>query len=51
LHEIQELASIMAAEELDHVKWVGQAIEYHDAVGLARESLFPEGIGPGAAKS
>jgi rubrerythrin len=49
LHEVQELASIMAAEEVEHVRWVRQALEYHAAAGLAREALFPEGIGPGLA--
>jgi rubrerythrin len=49
-HGVQELASIMAAEELEHVRWVLQALEYHAAEGPDREKLLAEGIGPGTAK-
>jgi rubrerythrin len=29
--EIRQIAAIMAAEELEHVQWVRQALEYHSA--------------------
>lgn len=49
-HEVQELASIMAAEEVEHVQWVRQALEYHAPEGLDWETLLAEGIGPGIAQ-
>jgi rubrerythrin len=49
-HEVQELASVMAAEELEHVGWVLKALEYHAAEGPDREELLAEGIGPGTAQ-
>ena len=49
-HEVQELASIMASEELEHVGWVRQALEYHAPEGLDWEKLLAEGIGPGTAQ-
>jgi rubrerythrin len=49
-HEVQELASIMAAEELEHVQWVRQALEHHAPEGLDWEKLLAEGIGPGTAQ-
>src|SRR5918912_1210428 len=30
---VRELASVMAAEETEHVKWVRQALEYHVTTG------------------
>lgn len=50
LHEVQELASIMAAEELEHVQWVRHALEYHAPAGLDWEKLLAEGIGPGTVQ-
>lgn len=45
---VKELASIMAAEEAEHVHWVAQALEYHP--GPADwEKLLDEGMGPGPA--
>lgn len=49
LHHVQELASVMAAEELEHVQWVRRALEYHAPERPDWETLLAEGIGPGAA--
>ena len=46
--KVRELASVMAAEEIEHVKWVRQALEYHVATGADWETLLAQGIGPGA---
>jgi rubrerythrin len=47
---VRELASIMAAEEMEHVHWVMQAMEYHpQAPGW--EKLLESGQGPGPALS
>jgi rubrerythrin len=44
---VRELASVMAAEETEHVKWVRQALEYHVASGATWEEMIEAGIGPG----
>jgi len=44
---VRELASVMAAEETEHVKWVRQALEYHVATGANWEDMIAAGIGPG----
>jgi rubrerythrin len=44
---VRELASVMAAEETDHVKWVRQALEYHVATGANWDEMISAGIGPG----
>lgn len=49
-HEIRELASIMAAEEVEHVQWVRKALKYHACEGPDWEKLLAEGIGPRAAQ-
>jgi len=46
-HSVQELASVMAAEETEHVKWVRDALEYHVASGADWEAMIAAGIGPG----
>jgi len=43
---VKELAAIMAAEELDHVAWVRQALEYHGE-SIDWDRLIREGLGPG----
>jgi len=48
---VRELASVMAAEETEHVKWVRKALEYHVATGANWEQLIDAGIGPGAVVS
>ena len=45
--EVRELASVMAAEETQHVKWVRQALEYHVTSGANWEEMIAAGIGPG----
>ncbi len=50
LHEVQELASVMAAEELEHVQWVRQALEYHAPERPDWEEILLEGIGRGPVK-
>lgn len=50
LHEVQELASVMAAEELEHVQWVRQALEHHAPERPDWEKFLPEDIGPGSAQ-
>jgi rubrerythrin len=37
---VRELASVMAAEETEHVKWVRKALEYHVATGASWEELI-----------
>lgn len=50
--DVRELASIMAAEEAEHVKWVRQALEYNVATGASDwETLLGEGTGPGTVTS
>lgn len=44
---VRELASVMAAEETEHVKWVRQALEYHVTTGANWEQMIAAGIGPG----
>ena len=44
---VRELASVMAAEEAEHVKWVRQALEYHVTTGANWEEMIEAGIGPG----
>jgi rubrerythrin len=48
---VRELASVMAAEETEHVQWVRKALEYHNATGANWEKLIDAGIGPGALVS
>jgi len=48
---VRELASVMAAEETQHVEWVRKALEYHNATGANWEELIDAGIGPGALVS
>ena len=48
---VRELASVMAAEEDQHVQWVRNALEYRDASGLDRDALLAQGVGPGAVTS
>jgi rubrerythrin len=48
--EVRQLASIMAAEEVEHVRWVRQALESHGAEASDWETLLAEGIGPGTAQ-
>ena len=43
---VRQLASIMAAEELEHVRWVREALEYHPA-GIDWEAALARGFGPG----
>ena len=50
LHSVKELASVMAAEELEHVARVRQALDYHAPERPDWEKLLAEGIGPGAAQ-
>jgi hypothetical protein len=45
--DVRELASVMAAEETEHVKWVRQALEYHVATGGGWAEMIEAGIGPG----
>jgi rubrerythrin len=45
---VRELASVMAAEEAEHVKWVRQALEYHATTGANWEEMIEAGIGPGS---
>ena len=44
---VRELASVMAAEETEHVKWVRQALQYHVTTGANWEEMIAAGIGPG----
>ena len=44
---VRELASVMAAEETEHVKWVREALEYHVTTGANWEQMVEAGIGPG----
>ena len=48
---VRELASVMAAEETEHVQWVRKALEYRDATGLDWDTLLAQGVGPGAVTS
>jgi rubrerythrin len=45
---VRELASIMAAEEAEHIHWVTLAMEYHPQ-SPEWENLLDAGIGPGPA--
>ena len=45
---VRELAGVMAAEEMEHVGWVRQALEYHGATAADWDALLAEGIGPGS---
>ena len=45
--DVRELASVMAAEETEHVKWVRDALEYHVDTGANWEEMIAAGIGPG----
>ena len=45
---VKELASIMAAEEAEHVHWVMQALEYHPEQA-DWDKLLEDGMGPGPA--
>ena len=45
--DVRELASVMAAEETEHVKWVRDALEYHVNTGANWEEMIAAGIGPG----
>ena len=44
---VREMASVMAAEETEHVKWVRQALEYHVTTGANWAEMISAGIGPG----
>ena len=44
--QVRELASIMAAEETEHVRWVREALDYHPK-SPEWEALFARGTGPG----
>jgi len=48
---VRELASVMAAEEGEHVKWVRQALEYHVSTGADWDTLIALGAGPGTVVS
>jgi rubrerythrin len=48
---VRELASVMAAEETEHVQWVRQALEYHVTSGATWEDMIAAGIGPGVVSS
>ena len=48
---VRELASVMAAEETEHVQWVHQALEHHVTTGANWEALIAAGIGPAMASS
>jgi rubrerythrin len=47
---VRELAAVMAAEEVDHVRWVHQALEYYGGAP-DWETLMREGCGPGIVAS
>lgn len=45
---VRQQASVMAAEETQHVQWVRQALEYHGATGSADwDEMLVHGVGPG----
>ena len=46
LAPVRELAAVMAAEEVDHVRWVHQALEYYGGAP-DWETLMKQGCGPG----
>ena len=48
--EVRQLASIMAAEEVEHVKWVGEALLYHTAECVDWQRLLAEGVSPGVVQ-
>ena len=48
---VREIASVMAAEETEHVQWVRKALEYHVATGANWEQIVDSGVGPGAIVS
>jgi rubrerythrin len=43
---VRQLASVMAAEECEHVRWVREALEYHPA-DIDWEKSLAHGVGPG----
>jgi len=45
---VRELAAVMAAEEMEHIAWVRQALECHGATAADWDALLAEGLGPGA---
>jgi rubrerythrin len=45
---VRELAAVMAAEEMEHVGWDRQALEYLGATQADWEALLAEGLGPGS---
>ena len=45
---VRALAREMAAEEMQHVRWVQQALEYRPASHLDWTKLFERGVKPGA---
>ena len=47
LVSVRELASVMAAEEAQHVTWVRQALEYHTTGNADWDALLGDGVGPG----
>lgn len=44
---VREQASVMAAEETEHVRWVREALEYHVTTGPSWEEMLAHGAGPG----
>jgi len=50
-YEVRELASVMAAEEAEHVAWVRQALEYHATTDTDWDTLLKGGVGPGTVTS
>lgn len=45
---VRELASVMASEEADHVKWVRRALEYNVTTGVIDwDAFIAHGAGPG----
>jgi len=46
---VRRLARAMAAEEMEHVRWVQQALEYHPSRNIDWERLLAHGAGPGVA--
>ena len=49
--EVRELASVMAAEEGEHVRWVRNALEYRDTSEPDWNELLAHGTGPGVVTS
>jgi rubrerythrin len=50
LKAVRELAGVMAAEEMEHVAWVRQALEYHGAPA-DWDALLAQGVSPGSFSS